>query len=470
MALEAGSSIGGRYSLVQALDRGGMGTVWEARDASGSAVAIKFLTYSVANPAALRRFRREAKALEQLDHPNVVRMIDHGLEDNVPFIAMELLKGQSLRNLLQDGAMAPRRALEVLRDAAQGLSAAHNLGIIHRDVKPNNLFLCQSDSGSVTKVIDFGIATGDGFETDSQASTTGMIGSPAYMSPEQARGERLDDSADVWSLAVVAFQMLTGREPFSGANIPETLQRICSGRVPRASEMASGLPVGVDRLFQRAFAPKRGERFADLDGLMAALDAVYQTAPNVAATSLTPSKTGRSDTTVSFSSLAAHAARLPVTGRSWFVAVALVAGAVAALWLAPRGDDEQVATRPSKDLERIPDSPRVPSVPEAAANGASTAEQLVPSATEATARATPVSSPVVAKTAPFKATGPSLKAAKPEPLPATSSPVQAASSAIAPELDPVFGLRVSKPDARKEALSAGTDAHSGDTHREPGAR
>src|SRR5688572_12368154 len=128
MALEAGSSIGGRYSLVQPLDRGGMGTVWEARDVSGRAVAIKFLRYSVANPAALRRFRREAQALEQLNHPNVVRIIDHGLEDNVPFIAMELLNGQSLRSLLQNGPLPPRQALQVLRDAALGLSAAHALG------------------------------------------------------------------------------------------------------------------------------------------------------------------------------------------------------------------------------------------------------------------------------------------------------------------------------------------------------
>lgn len=120
MTLETGSVVGGRYTLVQPLDRGGMGTVWEARDSSGGVLAIKFLSYSVGHPAALRRFRREAKALERLDHPNVVRMVAHGLEDNLPFIAMERLQGQTLRRLLQGGALPPRRALAILRDAASG--------------------------------------------------------------------------------------------------------------------------------------------------------------------------------------------------------------------------------------------------------------------------------------------------------------------------------------------------------------
>jgi serine/threonine protein kinase len=469
MALEAGSSIGGRYSLLQPLDRGGMGTVWEARDVSGSAVAIKFLSYSVANPAALRRFRREARALEQLNHPNVVRIIDHGLEDNVPFIAMELLNGQSLRSLLQDGPLPPRQALEVLRDTALGLSAAHALGIVHRDVKPSNLFLCSGDAGSLTKLIDFGIATGDRFETDSQASTTGMIGSPAYMSPEQARGERLNHSADVWSLAVVAFRMLTGREPFSGANIPETLQRICSGRVPRASEMASGLPAGIDKVFQRAFAAIPGERIASLAELTTALEAVYRAAPNIAATSLTPNKTGRSDTTISFGSVAARATRLPGGGRSWWVAIALMAGAVAALWRAPSADDQTVATLPANTQERARESPQVAAVPAAVANGAATAVRVVPRASESTA---PAASPARKKTAPFKPPSPdtSPKAAKPEPPTVPSSPLELPSSVIAPELDPVFGLRVSKPDGRKESLSAGTDAHGADVRDEPSPR
>jgi eukaryotic-like serine/threonine-protein kinase len=469
MALEAGSSIGERYSLVRALDRGGMGTVWEACDVSGSAVAIKFLSYSVANPAALRRFRREAKALEHLNHPNVVRIIDHGLEDNVPFIAMELLKGQSLRSLLQSGPLPPRQALEVLRDTALGLGAAHALGIVHRDVKPSNLFLCSGEARSLTKVIDFGIATGDRFETDSQGSTTGMIGSPAYMSPEQARGERLDHSADVWSLAVVAFQMLTGREPFSGANIPETLQRICSGRVPRASELASGLPAGIDKIFQRAFAAKPDQRIASLTELMTALQTAYRAAPNVAATRLAPNKTGRSDTTLSFGVVDARAARLPGGGRAWLVAIALITAAVAALWHASNGDDQEVATRPADGPERAPESPQVAAVPASVANDAATAELVVPRAPESKP---PAASPDRKKTAPFKPPRPdaSAKAGKPEPPSVAASPVRALPSAVAPDLDPVFGLRVSKPDAREEALSAGTDTHGGDVRGEPSAR
>lgn len=306
MVPEAGAVVGGRYRLARLLDQGGMGAVWLAHDTrGGQAVAVKFLSRSSASRATLRRFGREARALERLRVTNVVQIIGHGVDGGAPFIAMELLVGENLRSLLRRrGPLTPQQALDILRQTAAGLAAAHALGIVHRDIKPSNLFICASPGpiGTV-KIIDFGIATGEVIDGDSQASRTGLIGSPAYMSPEQARAEDVGSQADVWSLSVVAFQMLTGREPFAGANVPETLERVCSGKVPLPSTVAAGLPARLDAVFSCAFARERQNRFQDVDALIAALDQAYDGASNrPASTSRSLGKAGRSTPTTSFGS------------------------------------------------------------------------------------------------------------------------------------------------------------------------
>jgi serine/threonine protein kinase len=464
MTLAIGSVVGGRYTLVRPLDRGGMGTVWEAREASGGVLAIKFLSYSVAHPAALKRFRREAKALERLNHPNVVRMVAHGLEDNLPFIAMERLQGQTLRRLLQGGALPPRVALGILRGAACGLRAAHALRMVHRDVKPSNLFLC-GDTDFVTKVIDFGIATGDPLDADGQASTTGLIGSPAYMSPEQARGEQLDHSADIWSLTVVAFQMFTGREPFGGANVPETLQRICSGRVPRASEVAMGLPAGIDRVFQRAFAAKRGERISDLEELVAALEAACESAPNVAATSLGTAKpVARFDTTASFASSLGE--RRSSSSRVWrYTAAGLVPGAVVSVWLALNLGHQRAATGDATSSEQhlqsiVASAAQVPSPPKSTASEGK-AQTLPASSGSNGAPTTNVAKAIRLSIRPVSK--PMIEKREPAAPPSVSLPPVA--SASAPELDPVFGLPVSGRAGRSDGSTPRVFDHVDETRQ-----
>ena len=186
MVPEPGLLVGGRYILEALLDEGGMGAIWSAHDrVSAAPVALKFLSgWSLADRSALKRFQREARALERLTHPNVVRILGHGVEGRAPFIAMQRLAGEPLRALIRRvGTLTPRRALTIARQAAAGLVAAHALGIVHRDIKPSNLFLCAIGPEVSVKVIDFGIATGEILETESHGSATALIGSPAYMSP-----------------------------------------------------------------------------------------------------------------------------------------------------------------------------------------------------------------------------------------------------------------------------------------------
>ena len=468
MGLEPELVVGGRYRLTQPLDRGGMGTVWAARDESGNALAIKFLNHAFST-RALRRFRREAQALERLDHPNVVRIIAHGFEDSCPFIAMELLQGQTLRGLLAtSGALPPGQVLRLLSDAGKGLNAAHALGIVHRDVKPSNLFLCRTDDGLVvTKLIDFGIATGDPFERDSQSGTTGMIGSPAYMSPEQARGENVDQSADVWSLAVVAFQMLTGHEPFGGANVPETLQRICAGHAPRASALASGLPEGSNELFTRAFAPKRRDRFQTIDELLSALHAICSKAPDVAAVSAVPARNvGRSETTASYAGAPPFKRQTSkVMQRAPLVGFGLLAlSSLLGAFYSRAREEKRVPEESTKKTVLEPVAPLV-----VTGNAAPVSSALPPAPATSTTASTASSASSESKRANVRRFASGQREARP---PATPSPrsrseaVAPTSSAIAVGFDPVFGLRVSQPDAYAHANDSasvvdGLDVHDG---------
>jgi eukaryotic-like serine/threonine-protein kinase len=258
-----GFLLAGRYRLSHELAHGGMGYVWVADDeTSEQRVAIKFQAEPRRDAIADRRFRREAQALAQLESPHIVRVLTSGTDAGLSYIVMELLHGETLRQrCAARRPVEPAQAVAWIRQAAEGLGVAHRAGIIHRDVKPSNLFLASTPDGEVLKIIDFGIAKGHVLDGTSDGTASGLIGSPCYMSPEQARGESVDARSDLWALGVVAFQLLTGREPFMGANVPQTLQRICSGSVPRISEFAGELPSSLDAFFRRAFAADRALRF-----------------------------------------------------------------------------------------------------------------------------------------------------------------------------------------------------------------
>jgi serine/threonine protein kinase len=248
--------------LAHELGHGGMSSIWQAEDsAEGRRVAIKFQEGPRLDANHQRRFKREVRALSQVRSPHIVKVFASGVDDGLTYIVMELLSGETLRRRGETrGRLRIDEVVSVVREAALGLGVAHDAGIVHRDIKPSNLFLVTEGATEVLKIIDFGIAKGDGIEASVDTTASGLIGSPAYMSPEQARAESVDARSDLWSLGVVAFRLLCGQEPFAAGNVPATLQRICMGPVPRISEHASGLPPALDDFFNRAFAHERKHR------------------------------------------------------------------------------------------------------------------------------------------------------------------------------------------------------------------
>ncbi len=210
-----------RYRILRRLGAGGMGTVFLAEQigVGNRPVALKVLQRKLLDdPEFLTRFGNEAASTGRIHHPNVVTIYESGQEDDgTPYIAMEYLEGQNLRETLRAlGPLPPSEAAEVVQQVARGLNAAHRLGIIHRDLKPDNIFLTRDDEGALTvKVLDFGIAKLR--ESSTHTMTGALLGTPAYMSFEQASGMRsdeLDARSDVYALGIVAYEMLTGRVPF----------------------------------------------------------------------------------------------------------------------------------------------------------------------------------------------------------------------------------------------------------------
>ncbi|MFO0760558.1 MAG: serine/threonine-protein kinase [Byssovorax sp.] len=243
-----------------------MGSVWIARDERlDIEVAVKFMSAEVATaPSAGARFEREAKAAAQLKSPHVVHIYDYGLEDGAPYIMMELLKGEDLATVLErEPRLSLARAADIIGQAAKALRAAHEARIVHRDIKPGNLFLAKVGDDTVVKVLDFGIAKETHLAPDRRGPTTtgAILGSPLYMSPEQARGGAVSDRSDLWSLGVVAFEMVTGAQPFLGASLGDVIAKICGDELPVASRYAPDLPPAADAFFARALARDPSRRF-----------------------------------------------------------------------------------------------------------------------------------------------------------------------------------------------------------------
>lgn len=242
-----GDRIGGKYTLVERLGEGGMGTVWRAHNELLDVdVALKVLRTddNDASDGTLLsdRLLQEARAAARLGHPSIARVFDYGTtERNNPYIVMELLKGEDLAEALsRRGKVNSSKAVSTLMPIAHALAAAHAQGIVHRDLKPENVFLSRLEDGRVVpKLVDFGIAKID-LERSHRLTQTGtMLGSPIYMSPEQARGDDVDQRADIWAFCVVLYELVTGRTPFEGRNYNALLYAIISEE-PRT------MPVKVD--------------------------------------------------------------------------------------------------------------------------------------------------------------------------------------------------------------------------------
>jgi serine/threonine-protein kinase len=257
MQLAANVVIAERFRLNRQLGQGGMGSVWHATHlALDIPCAVKFIEGEIAQlPEAQARFEREAKAAAQLRSPHVVQILDHGVWQGTPYIAMELLDGEDLgKRLTRIGRMAPNDVLRVVGQVTRALTKAHSVGIVHRDLKPDNIFLVPDDDREIAKVLDFGIAKATGSGIDGSNTKTGaMLGTPYYMSPEQAQGiKAVDARSDLWSLAVIVFQALTGRLPFESEALGDLLVRIIVAPVPGPGQFVSDLPATFDRWWEKA--------------------------------------------------------------------------------------------------------------------------------------------------------------------------------------------------------------------------
>jgi eukaryotic-like serine/threonine-protein kinase len=283
MGLASGQRLG-PYEIVAPIGAGGMGEVYRARDPRlGRDVAVKVLPEHFADDLdSLQRFEIEAKAVAALSHPNILSIFDTGRERERVYVVTELLEGETLRARLKQGPLGPRKAAEYAARAAEGLAAAHEKGIVHRDVKPENIFL--TTDGRV-KILDFGLARqdpllegeGDLSQSPTAAAPTSpgaMIGTVGYLAPEQARGEPADRRADVFSLGAVLFEMLTGRRAFQGRSPAELLSSILRDEPPPPSETDPRVPKALDLIVRHCLEKKPDERFQSARDLAFHLDSL----------------------------------------------------------------------------------------------------------------------------------------------------------------------------------------------------
>ena len=266
MQLEENTFVDGRFRLSRLLGRGGMGSVWQATDvALDVQCAVKFIEGEMNQvPEARARFEREAKSAAGLRSPHVVQILHHGVWEGRSFIAMELLEGEDLgKRLARLGKLPPADLHSVMSQVCRALSKAHTKGIVHRDLKPDNIFIVKDDDREIVKVLDFGIAkaTGHDLGGSSNTKTGAMLGTPYYMSPEQAQGTKaVDWRSDLWALAVICFQALTGRLPFESEALGDLLVKIIMLPVPVPSQL-SHVPPTFDRWWLKAAARDPGERY-----------------------------------------------------------------------------------------------------------------------------------------------------------------------------------------------------------------
>jgi eukaryotic-like serine/threonine-protein kinase len=269
----------GRYRIVEQLGAGGMGVVYSATDEKlGRTVAVKILPAGVlTSEDARERFRREALALARLNHPHIAALYDVGEQDGVDYIVMECVQGQSLRTALQGGPLTVVEATRIALQIAEALEEAHAQGVVHRDLKPANVMITAKGSA---KVLDFGVAKLLAGTEIAQSLTeaVGPIGTPLYMSPEQALGERVDARTDLWSLGALYYEMLTGGSPFHGASVLAVLHSVIADRFPPVRELRPDAPEEADHIVNRAMQKDLERRYAsaaemahDASGLLAKL-------------------------------------------------------------------------------------------------------------------------------------------------------------------------------------------------------
>lgn len=265
----------GSFELAEQIARGGFGTVWRARSGDGRRAAVKILHAELAGARQfVARFNREAETMRSIRHPNVVEVFEHGvLADGRPYLVMEFLEGDDLADIITErGAMTLADVVHLLEPIGAALDTAHELGVVHRDVKPSNIVVCAEGEERRAVLLDFGLAKLMESEGPGLTESRMTLGTPSSMSPEQIRGEALDRRADVYALGALAYHLLTGQPVFAEASAITVSYMHLHGRRPVPSKLAP-LSAAVDSIIARAMARERDDRFPDAPSLVAALAA-----------------------------------------------------------------------------------------------------------------------------------------------------------------------------------------------------
>src|SRR3954469_1843951 len=268
---EIGTILGGRYRLVELLGQGGMARIYRGHDNQlDRDVAVKVLRPEYGrDPDFSSRFRQEAQNAASLNHPNIVAVHDYGQDELGPFIVMELVDGEDLASIVKrSGALPPRQAARIAAETARALQAAHQRGIVHRDIKPGNVMI--NRDGQV-KVGDFGIARAVAEAQMTLPGTT--LGSVHYFSPEQARGDQATASSDIYSLGIVLFELLTGHRPWEADSAAAVAMARLAGPAPDPSTVRSGIPADLVAIDRKALATEPADRWSSASSFAAALEA-----------------------------------------------------------------------------------------------------------------------------------------------------------------------------------------------------
>src|SRR3989442_2288323 len=277
-----------QYTIVSKIGEGGMGEVWRARDTKlGREVAIKVLPAAFSeNSERLRRFEQEAQAAGALNHPNILVIFHIGTHQGAPYIASDLLEGETLRERMAGAALPQRKALDYALQIARGLAAAHEKGIVHRDIKPDNVFITNDGRA---KILDFGLAklTGasDGIQPQSEVPTRRVdtdpgtvVGAMGYMSPDQLKGRPADHRSDIFSFGAILYEMLSGKRAFRGDSMAETMSAILREDPPDLSETNKTVSPALERLVRHCLEKNPEERFHSARDLAFAIESLSGTA------------------------------------------------------------------------------------------------------------------------------------------------------------------------------------------------
>ena len=268
--LQIGAVLGGRYEILQLLGEGGMGAVYKAADRElDRFVALKVIRPELAsNPSILARFKQELLLAHQVTHRNVIRIYDLGEAEGVKFITMEFIEGQDLRALIREKKkFAPEEAVDVIQQVCQALNAAHGVGVIHRDLKPQNIM--QDGSGRIL-VMDFGLART--LEGDGMTQTGALVGTMEYMSPEQALAKDLDQRSDIFALGLILYEMLTGKQPFSAESALASLIKRTQERATPVSDIDAQIPGALSGIVSKCLERDLKQRYQNVSAILADLN------------------------------------------------------------------------------------------------------------------------------------------------------------------------------------------------------